>query len=59
MTMKRKSKPPAGEAVPDGRQYVDGGTLPKSVAPGRILAHNHIMHTTTTHSGVRGFRVWT
>jgi len=43
----------------DGRQYVDGGKLPKSVAPGRVLAHNHVQHNKTTPCGERGFRAWT
>ena len=33
--------------------------LPKSIPAGRILAHNHVVHTLRTRSGTRGFRWWT
>jgi hypothetical protein len=33
--------------------------VPKSIPPGRVLAHNHIRHTVDMPPGVNGFRAWT
>jgi hypothetical protein len=43
----------------DGMRYINQLRVPKSVAPGRVLAHNHVAHTATTFCGVNGFRAWT
>ena len=34
-------------------------STPTKVPVGRVLAHNHILHTTKTGHGERGFRCWT
>lgn len=39
--------------------YYGFGTLPERVPSGRVLAHNHVLHTDKTRCGVRGFRCWT
>jgi hypothetical protein len=36
-----------------------GMGLPRTVAPGRVLVHNHIRHGRTTGGSVNGFRWWT
>jgi hypothetical protein len=41
------------------QRYINPLRIPKSVAPGRVLAHNHVEHTLTTRCGVNGFRAWT
>ena len=33
--------------------------IPRTVAEGRVLAHNHVMHTIDMGYGVDGFRCWT
>jgi len=33
--------------------------IPKKVAKGRVLMHNHIRHTIDMPAGVNGFRFWT
>jgi hypothetical protein len=45
----------------DGSRYFGGGIggLPKSVSPGRVLAHNHVQHTKFMGHGINGFRCWT
>jgi hypothetical protein len=40
-------------------RYVRGLTVPRTIPPGRVLAHNHIQHTSNTVCGVNGFRAWT
>jgi hypothetical protein len=40
-------------------RYVNGGTVAKNVAPGRVLCHNHVRHVPDTPCGVNGFRAWT
>ena len=40
-------------------RYVAGGTVPKSVKPGRKLMHNRVAHTADMPCGVNGFRAWT
>lgn len=47
------SAPPGSDEL-----YWGSSTVPKAVPEGRILAHNHIMHTARTRHGVRGFRCW-
>jgi hypothetical protein len=42
-----------------GMRYVNGGTVPKSIGPGRKLMHNHVIHTVDMPVGVNGFRAWT
>jgi hypothetical protein len=32
---------------------------PRSIAPGRVLVHNHVSHTVDMESGENGFRFWT
>lgn len=44
---------------PGGLRYLIGASVPREVPEGRVLAHNHIRHTTRTGNGVRGFRCWT
>jgi hypothetical protein len=41
------------------RRYVQGMTVPKSIARGRVLMHNHVRHTADMPCGVNGFRAWT
>jgi hypothetical protein len=41
-----------------GTRYV-GRWIPRTIKQGRILAHNHVVHTPTTLPGVNGFRAWT
>lgn len=41
------------------QRYVNGGTVPKSIGKGRVLAHNHVRHTIDMPCGVNGFRAWT
>jgi hypothetical protein len=36
-----------------------GRWVPKTIKPGRVLAHNHIMHTVDMPLGCNGFRAWT
>jgi hypothetical protein len=40
------------------RRYFPGGTIPKSIRPGRVLVHNQIVHTVRMPCGVNGFRCW-
>jgi hypothetical protein len=44
---------------PFDKRYVRGFTVPKKVAAGRVLVHNHMKHKETTPNGVNGFRAWT
>jgi hypothetical protein len=37
------------------RRYVNGGTVPKTVPPSRVLVHNHVIHGTHWPCGVNGF----
>ena len=39
------------------KKYVEG--IPKSVARGMVLAHNHVVHGPDWPCGVNGFRAWT
>jgi hypothetical protein len=39
-------------------RYVGRG-IPRSIPAGRVLVHNHIMHSVDTPCGVNGFRAWT
>jgi hypothetical protein len=41
-----------------GARY-DGRNIPKTIPRGRVLAHNHILHTIDMPPGLNGFRVWT
>ena len=41
------------------RRYYNGWGIPRFVPEGRVLAHNHIMHTGKMQNGVNGFRCWT
>ena len=41
------------------RRYVSSMRVPKSVAAGRVLCHNHIRHTVDMPCGVNAFRAWT
>jgi hypothetical protein len=41
----------------DGMRYLT--KRPRSIAPGRVLVHNHISHTVDMESGENGFRFWT
>jgi len=45
--------------APERVRYVKGGTVPKSVGPGRVLMHNHVMHGPRWPTGMNGFRAWT
>jgi hypothetical protein len=40
-------------------RYVRGGSVPKKVAEGRVLAHNNIRHSKFMKCGENGFRAWT
>jgi hypothetical protein len=40
-------------------RYVNGGMIPKSVGPGRVLMHNHVRHGIGWGCGINGFRAWT
>jgi hypothetical protein len=42
-----------------GSRYTDTFTVPRAVAPGRVLAHNHVRHTVDMPQGLNGFRSWT
>jgi hypothetical protein len=33
--------------------------VPRTIAAGRVLAHNHVQHTTYMGHGINGFRCWT
>jgi hypothetical protein len=44
---------------PFDKRYVRGFTVPKKIAAGRVLVHNHMKHKETTPNGVNGFRAWT
>ena len=39
------------------KKYVEG--IPKSLARGMVLAHNHVVHGPDWPCGVNGFRAWT
>jgi hypothetical protein len=43
----------------DGSIYHGKASVPRSIPKGRVLAHNHIAHTTSTPAWVRGFRCLT
>jgi len=43
----------------NGTRYIAAFHVPKSIGDGRVLCHNHVIHTTITHCGERGFRAWT
>ena len=43
----------------DGSRYVRGFTVPRSIPAGRVLAHNHVQHTSGMGCGINGFRAWT
>jgi hypothetical protein len=53
----KKTAPPFKN--PAGQRYVNGLTVPRSVAKGRVLHHNHVQHGADTPCGVNGFRAWT
>ncbi len=40
-------------------RYVGALRVPRSIAPGRVLMHNHAQHSLDTPCGVNGFRAWT
>src|SRR5262245_57480673 len=40
-------------------RYVRGGTVPRTIPPGRVLMHNHVQHTVDMSCGLNGFRCWT
>jgi hypothetical protein len=40
-------------------RYVNEGTIPKKVQPGRVLVHNHVIHGTHWGCDINGFRAWT
>ncbi len=40
-------------------RYVGSLRVPRSMAPGRVLMHNHVQHSVDTPCGVNGFRAWT
>ena len=40
-------------------RYTNGGMVPRSIGPGRVLMHNHVRHTVNMPNGVKGFRAWT
>jgi hypothetical protein len=42
----------------DRVRYVRGFTIPRSVATGLVLVHNHVQHTVDTPCGLNGFRAW-
>jgi hypothetical protein len=33
--------------------------MPKKIPPGRVIAHNHILHGPDWPIGINGFRAWT
>jgi hypothetical protein len=35
------------------------GKVPTKIKPGRVLYHNHVMHTVSMGNGHNGFRCWT
>jgi len=39
-------------------RYV-GRFIPRTIPPGRVLVHNHVMHDVDTPPGWNGFRAWT
>jgi hypothetical protein len=43
----------------DGRRYIAGMMVPKSIGAGRVLMHNRVRHTIDMPCGVNGFRSWT
>jgi hypothetical protein len=45
-------------AVTEERMRYLGG-VPKRVAEGRVLHHNHVRHTVDMPPGLNGFRAWT
>jgi hypothetical protein len=42
-----------------GARYFNKPGMPRSIAAGRVLAHNHVQHTIDMGHGVNGFRCWT
>jgi len=40
------------------RYFNKPGNLPRKVPVGRVLAHNHVMHTSGMGHGINGFRCW-
>jgi hypothetical protein len=49
----------ADREIFNSMHYVRGGTVPKTIAVGRVLHHNHVQHGPGTTCGVNGFRGWT
>jgi hypothetical protein len=47
------------EMLKDHREACPLGHVPTKIKPGRVLYHNHIMHTATMGHGTNGFRCWT
>jgi hypothetical protein len=40
-----------------GQRYLE--RAPRKIPPGRIIVHNHVMHTKDMSLGLNGFRAWT
>jgi hypothetical protein len=50
------------KARDEDMRYISGSPplfLPDKIPKGRILAHNHVMHTIDMPEGLNGFRCWT
>jgi hypothetical protein len=41
-----------------GTNYVAAFHVPRRIAPGRVLMHNHVRHTRDMPYGLNGFRAW-
>jgi hypothetical protein len=54
MKSQRSDDPPGHH-----QRYYERGTIPRSLSPGRVLAHNNVPHTINTPHGVDDFRCWT
>jgi hypothetical protein len=55
--MPRRAEDPTAYFKLVGRR--SGFRWPDKLPKGRVLVHNHVMHTTETRHGERGFHCWT